>query len=83
MLSILGIGTIMLAWALRDIKKPPKEEIESLKVGDMIVVKVAPKTYTHGRIALIEREQGWGVIKEANPPHAAHEFKAKDVRQKI
>jgi hypothetical protein len=80
---IVLLSYVAIRWAIHDMTKLSDSEVQKLTTGDMIRTKTEDKEIVTGRIALICHDEGWGVLKEAKPPHQAHSFEVRDIREKL
>jgi len=58
----ITISIFALKWAIKDATRLSQKEIDSLGVGDRITIRTPAKDYITGRIVLINRSTGWGIL---------------------
>jgi hypothetical protein len=80
---IFLLSYVSIRWAINDMTTISDAEAWKLTTGDMIRTKSEEKEIVIGRIAYICHDEGWGILKEARPPHQAQMFYIKEIREKL
>jgi len=80
LLWIIGIIFTFLAlkWAIKDATRLSQKEIDNLGVGDRITIKTPAKEYFTGRIVVINKDTGWGMLNTC--PKGLKNFHVSQIR---
>ena len=74
----ITISIFALKWAIKDATRLSQKEIDNLGVGDRITIKTPAKEYFTGRIVVINKDTGWGMLNTC--PKGLKNFHVSQIR---